>query len=94
MVNSEQNLLIEGLVYCCPQWLLIVPDGMPSGRVGMRGTLSDQRSVIRRFFSVFSVRSVRALSFLRVLRVLRGWKSVTFRATPWRSVFSAPSAVN
>ena len=71
------------LVYCCPQWLLIVPDGMPSGRVGMRGTLSDQRSVIRRFFSVFSVRSVRALSFLRVLRVLRGWKSVTFRATPW-----------
>ena len=73
MVNSEKNLLIEGLVYCWPQWLLIVPDGMPSGRAGMRGPLSDLFTVINRPSSVLSVGSVRALSFFRVLRVLRGF---------------------
>ena len=53
------------LVYSWPQWLLIVPDRFLSGRAGMRGPLSDQRSVVRRFFSVLSVNSVRALFFLR-----------------------------
>ena len=60
------------LVYCWPQWLLIVPDKFLSGRAGMRGPLSDQRSVMKRFFSVLSVGSVRALFFC-VLRVLRGF---------------------
>ena len=56
------------LVYCWPQWLLIVPDRMLSGRAGMRGPLSDLFTVINRPSSVLSVCSVRALFFLRALR--------------------------
>ena len=51
------------LVYCWPQWLLIVPDSFLSGRAAMRGPLSDLCSVINRFFPVFSVGSVRAFVF-------------------------------
>ena len=45
--------------------------------------LSDLVVSTEKLSSVFSACSVRALFFLRALRVLRGWKSVTFRATPW-----------
>ena len=61
------------LVYCWPQWLLIVPDRFLSGHAAMRGPLSDLFTAINRASSVLSVFSARVLFFLRVLRILRGY---------------------
>jgi hypothetical protein len=70
VVNSEQNLLIEGLVYRWPQWLLIVPDSFLSERAAMRAPLSDLCLSINRYLPVFPVSSVRDLLLLCVLRAL------------------------